>query len=92
VTDRLEDDQFVAAVERYLESCGNLEDYATLTDVLVVTVRRGFDHEGGKSLTNILTPTDSAVPILLGMSRYAQLRFEKMVNDSFNNESESGGD
>lgn len=87
-----EGEQLAAAVERYLEWWSPVEEGMTLTDVLVVTVHRGFDQQGGKSLTSIVTPTDSSVPILLGMSHYARLRFEKMVNDSFSDESESGGD
>ena len=86
MTDRSPDDELAAAIERHLAAWSEPDPDFTLTDVLVVTVRRGFDQRGEKSITSVLTPTDSSVPILLGMSRYAQLRFEKMINDSFDSE------
>lgn len=80
------DEELSAAVEKYIDTAGWSDPDLTLTDVVVIAVRRGFDPVGGKSITTTITPTDSAVPMLLGMCRYATMRFEKIVNDSFTDE------
>lgn len=80
------DSDLVASVERYLTTHGwsdGTPSDLTLTDVLVVAVRRGFDSVGSKSQTITLTPTESSVPMLMGMANYARLRFDKMANESF---------
>lgn len=78
------DSALIHAVETYVADQGWPREHdLILTDVLVVAVRRGFDSEGGKSQTITLTPTESSVPMLLGMTNYARLRMEKMVNESF---------
>lgn len=83
MADPANDNELTAAVERYIDQMGWTQSDLVLTDVLVVTVRHGFDRQGGKSVINVITPTDSMVPLLLGMSRYAGMRFEKTVMDSF---------
>lgn len=80
--------ELTAAVERYMGQVGWTQPDLQLTDVLVVAVSRGFDQSGVMSRTTTLTPTDSSVPMLLGMTRYAQMRFEKIVADSFINQEE----
>lgn len=82
-------DEIVSAVERYIDQMGWSRPDLPLTDVLVVAVRRGFDQLGSKSVTTMLVPTESAVPLLLGMSRYAQMRLEKMIVESFVDTEES---
>jgi len=82
------DQELTDAVDRYLHRAGLIFDDSdqtglTLTDVMLVTVRCGFDQLGSKSQTSVITPTDSSVPILIGMARYASIRFESMAEGSF---------
>jgi len=77
------DEELTDAVDRYLHAVGWADAQMPVVDVLVVIHRRGFDEDGGKSLTSTIIPTDSSVPTLMGMCRAAEMRFEKMVNASF---------
>ena len=83
MVDTPESSALIAAVEAYVAAQGWPREDLVLTDVLVVAVRRGFDADGGKSHTTTLTPTESSVPMMLGMANYARLRMEKIINDSF---------
>lgn len=78
--------ELTEAVEHFVREAGWSEPDLTLTDVMVVAVRRGFDVGGGKSVTSTIVPTDSSVPMLLGMAKYASMRFEKIVAESFTDE------
>lgn len=75
--------ELVSAVERFMTQMDWIHPDLMLTDVMVIAVSRGFDRSGGKSRTTTIVPTDSAVPLLLGMARYAEMRFEKIVAESF---------
>lgn len=75
--------ELVTAVEQYMGRIGWNHPDLMLTDVMMVAVSRGFDQSGSKSRTTTIVPTDSSVPMLLGMTRYAQMRFEKIVVESF---------
>jgi hypothetical protein len=83
VSERIADEDLTDAVDRYMHEIGWAEADLPIVDVLVVIHRRGFDREGGKSVTSTIVPTDTPVPTLLGMCRSAQMRFEKLVSDSF---------
>lgn len=83
MTGRIADEDLTDAIDRYMHDVGWADADMPVVDVLVIVHRRGFDPDGGKSLTSTIVPTDSSVPTLLGMCRSAQLRFEKMVNESF---------
>ena len=78
------DRDLVVAVERYLDRVGLARPGLMLTDVMVVTVRQGFDPEGGKSQTSVFAPTEtSAIPTLIGMARFASLLYEGMASSTF---------
>jgi len=76
----------VAEVERYIDRMGWGHPDLVLTDVVVIATRRGFDRRGGKSVTTTIVPTESDVPMTVGMLRYSQMRFEKVITDSFVND------
>lgn len=80
---RIADEDLTNAIDRYMHDVGWADADMPVVDVLVIIHRRGFDQDGGKSVTSTIVPTDSSVPTLLGMCRSAQMRFEKTVNDSF---------
>lgn len=78
------DRDLVSAVERYIERVGLQRTGLIMTDVMVVTVRQGFDPEGGKSQTSVFAPTEtSAIPTLIGMARFASLLYEGMAASTF---------
>jgi hypothetical protein len=79
-------EQLNNTIDTYLEQMGWADPDLPVIDVLVVVQRRGFDRAGGKSVVSTIVPTDSTVPSLLGMIRHAQMRFEKMVDESLEGE------
>lgn len=38
-----------------------------LTDVVIITVQRGYVEGGGTSITNMMIPSDTPDPMILGM-------------------------
>lgn len=78
------DRDLVSAVERYIERVNLGRPGLMVTDVMVVTVRQGFDTDGGKSQTSVFAPTEtSAIPTLIGMARFASLLYEGMASSTF---------
>lgn len=78
-----DNNEVTAAIERYIVARGWWLPDMALTDVLVVAVTQGFDPRGVKSRTFTVVPTDSAVPMVVGMARSAQIRYEQMIAGSF---------
>jgi hypothetical protein len=77
------DSDLVSAVESYFESLGWATPDMPITDVVVLAVRRGFDLEGGKANSVCIVPTETPVPMVLGMVRYAQEWCLNIVRESF---------
>lgn len=88
VSDRLNADQLaraakpvVEATEQYLRDLDFDSPGFVLTDVMLICVRRGYDENGSKSITNILSPTDSAVTMMLGMLEHGKIRLIQVLNE-----------
>lgn len=77
------------AVSAYIDEMGWGNGQLTMTDVMVVAVRRGWDRDGGKSVTGVWVPTDTSVPTALGMAEYARIRFDLLARKAFYEEDTS---
>lgn len=83
---RAANDSLTCAVDKYLEDMGWDQPGMPVTDLVLVSVRRGFDANGGKSIANCITPTETSMPMILGMVGYAKLWAESLVNESLDSE------
>jgi hypothetical protein len=76
-------ERLTESVSAYLAEMGWEQPGTTLTDVLVVAVRRGWSDQGGMSLVNAVVTTDTTPIMTLGMVRYAQMKYELAARAGF---------
>lgn len=77
------DRRLCEAIERYMVEVGWSHPALTLTDVVVVAMRRGWDGEGGKAVTSVITPTDTTMPTAIGLAQTAVIRFTGPIAKSY---------
>ncbi len=77
------DRRLADAVEQYIAEMGWANPALTLTDVVCVAMRRGWDGVGGKAVTSIITPTDTTHPTALGLAQAAVISFSQVIAQSY---------
>lgn len=70
-------DETVNQVGRLMAASELTRPDMLITDIVIVVTQRGYDEEGGTSLTVTLVPTDTPQPMVVGLLKMATIEHDE---------------